>query len=141
MLQRIEGDAAQTVRGVVPQFPGGIGVCRFVKCNGDEDGDDPSRCRIDGARKVQTVILTVAPVLIIDETRLQFVRRSWPHAQAVSVSMPASVKSSMPPMLNMACIPHPGGIIPPVAAYSTGCYNPSQPGRVSRASAISALVL
>ena len=61
MLQRVEGDTTQTVRCVIPQFPGGIGMCRFMECDCDEDWDNPSRCRIDGAGKVQTAILIVAP--------------------------------------------------------------------------------
>jgi hypothetical protein len=37
---------------------------RFVERDGDEDRDDPSRSRIDGAREVQTAILVTAPGLI-----------------------------------------------------------------------------
>jgi hypothetical protein len=48
MLERVEGDPTQAVGRVVPQFPGGIGMCRFVERDCDEYWDDPSRCRVDG---------------------------------------------------------------------------------------------
>ena len=40
MLQRIKCDAAQTIGRVVPKLPGGIGVCRFMESNREEDWDE-----------------------------------------------------------------------------------------------------
>ena len=69
MLQRVEGDTAETVRGVVPQFPRCIGVCRLMEGDCDEGWVDPRRCRIEGARKVQTEILIAALALMVGEAR------------------------------------------------------------------------
>ena len=53
MLERIEGDAAKTMRRIVPQPPGGESLGRLMEGDGDEDWDNPGRGPLEGVGKVQ----------------------------------------------------------------------------------------